>query len=38
VAELHAALEATLNSLKARRPNLPAIRQDGTISPFDGIR
>ena len=38
VAELHAALEATLTSLKARRPNLPALRQDGTISPFDGIR
>jgi len=38
VAELHAALEATLTSLKARRPNLPAIRQDGTITPFDGFR
>ena len=38
VAELHAALEATLTSLKARRPNLPAIRQGGTITPFDGFR
>ena len=38
VAELHAALEATLTSLKSRRPNLPAIRQDGTITPFDPLR
>jgi len=38
VAELHAALEATLTSLKARRPNLPAIRQAGAISPFDELR
>ena len=37
VAELHAALDATLTSLKARRPNLPALRSDGTVSPFDGI-
>ncbi len=38
VAELHAALEATLTSLKSRSPNLPAIRQDGTITPFDPLR
>ncbi|MCW2849762.1 MAG: MerR family transcriptional regulator [Marmoricola sp.] len=29
VAELQAALEATLTSLKERRPNLPALRQPG---------
>ena len=34
VGELQAALEHTLLSLKERRPNLPAIRQPGTISPF----
>lgn len=34
VAELQAALEATLSSLKERRPNLPALRRTGTINPF----
>jgi MerR family transcriptional regulator/heat shock protein HspR len=34
VAELQAALEATLSSLKERRPNLPALRSSGPISPF----
>jgi MerR family transcriptional regulator/heat shock protein HspR len=33
-AELQAALEATLSSLKERRPNLPVIRPSGSISPF----
>ena len=34
VAELQAALEATLSTLKDRRPNLPAIPTSGTITPF----
>ncbi len=34
VAELQAALDATLNTLKSRRPNLPAIPTSGTITPF----
>ena len=38
VAELTAALEATLSSLKERRPNLPVIRPSGAISPFDPLR
>ena len=38
VAELQAALETTLLSLEQRRPNLPAIRPSGTISPFDPLR
>jgi MerR family transcriptional regulator/heat shock protein HspR len=33
-AELRAALEATLSSLRERRPNLPVIRPTGSISPF----
>lgn len=33
-AQLQAALEATLSSLKERRPNLPALRSRGPISPF----
>ncbi len=35
VAELTAALEATLGSLRERRPNLPALRPPGTLTPFD---
>jgi MerR family transcriptional regulator/heat shock protein HspR len=38
VAELQAALDATLSSLRDRRPNLPAIRPTGAIAPFDGYR
>ena len=38
VGELSAALEATLDTLKTHRPNLPAIRPPGTISPFDPLR
>jgi MerR family transcriptional regulator/heat shock protein HspR len=38
VAELQAALEATLSSLKDRRPNLPALRPSGPITPFRGPR
>ena len=38
VAELQAALEATLSSLRDRRPNLPALRPQGTISPFRDLR
>ena len=34
VAELQAALEATMSSLRERRPNLPAVRPSGVISPF----
>jgi MerR family transcriptional regulator/heat shock protein HspR len=33
VAELQAALEATMSSLRERRPNLPALRQSGPL-PF----
>lgn len=35
VQELTAALEAALNSLHERRPNLPAIRPRGTMNPFE---
>ena len=38
VAELGSALESTLGTLKQHRPNLPAIRQVGTVSPFEGPR
>ena len=38
VAELQTALEATLTSLHERRPNLPVLRQTGTINPFRGPR
>ena len=34
VAELQAALEAALASLKDRRPNLPAIPTSGALTPF----
>ena len=34
VAELTNALETTLSTLRERRPNLPAIRQVGAITPF----
>jgi len=34
VRELRAALEAALAAVAERRPNLPAIRQRGTIHPF----
>ena len=34
VRELRAALDATVSALHERRPNLPAIRQRGTINPF----
>ena len=34
VTELQSALEATLNTLQDRRPNLPVLRQTGPISPF----
>ena len=34
VRELRAALEATMAALAERRPNLPAIRQHGTLHPF----
>jgi MerR family transcriptional regulator/heat shock protein HspR len=34
VRELRAALEAAMSALAERRPNLPAIRQRGTINPF----
>ena len=37
-AELRSALEQTLLSLHERRPNLPALRHPGTISPFEGPR
>src|SRR6476469_8860725 len=37
VAELTAALEATLDTLRERRPNLPAIRQTGVVAPFEGF-
>lgn len=35
VADLAAALEATVGSLRERRPNLPALRPPGTLSPLD---
>lgn len=35
VAELGSALDTTLGALHAHRPNLPALRPRGTISPFD---
>jgi MerR family transcriptional regulator/heat shock protein HspR len=34
VAELQAALEATLSALHERRPNLPALRRPAAIRPF----
>ena len=34
VRELRAALDAAVSALHDRRPNLPAIRQRGTINPF----
>ena len=34
-ADLRAALEQTLSSLRERRPNLPAIRATGSVTPFD---
>jgi MerR family transcriptional regulator, heat shock protein HspR len=34
VRELRAALDAAMNALHERRPNLPAIRSRGTINPF----
>jgi MerR family transcriptional regulator/heat shock protein HspR len=34
VTELQTALEATLNSLQDRRPNLPVLRPSNPISPF----
>ena len=36
VAELRAALELTTSSLKERRPNLPALRPPGPLSPLRG--
>jgi MerR family transcriptional regulator/heat shock protein HspR len=38
VRELQTALEATLNTLKERRPNLPALRQPGTLNRFRDLR
>src|SRR6188472_2818135 len=38
LAELQTALESTLSSLQDRRPNLPALRQTGPISPFRDSR
>jgi MerR family transcriptional regulator/heat shock protein HspR len=38
VGELQAALEATLNTLKERRPNLPALRQPGSVHRFGDLR
>lgn len=34
VRDLRAALDAAMNALHERRPNLPALRSRGTISPF----
>jgi MerR family transcriptional regulator/heat shock protein HspR len=34
--ELSSALAAAVETLRDRRPNLPALRAPGTISPFDG--
>ncbi len=38
VSELQSALEATLTSLQERRPNLPALRTTGPLSPFHDPR
>ena len=38
VAELQTALEATLSSLRERRPNLPVLRPPGAIRPFGDLR
>src|SRR3954463_6305193 len=38
VSELQNALEATLTTLQERRPNLPALRQTGPVSPFRNPR
>jgi MerR family transcriptional regulator/heat shock protein HspR len=35
VAELGSVLDTTLGALRERRPNLPALRPPGTITPFD---
>jgi len=35
VAELSATLELTLGTLREKRPNLPALRPRGTLTPFD---
>ncbi len=36
--ELQSALELTMRSLSERRPNLPALRPRGTLSPFEELR
>jgi MerR family transcriptional regulator/heat shock protein HspR len=38
VAELQAALESTLVTLRERRPNLPALRPQGPIGRFGELR
>ena len=38
VNELQTALESTLNTLQERRPNLPALRQTGPVTPFRNPR
>ncbi|MCW2808104.1 MAG: regulatory protein MerR [Marmoricola sp.] len=38
VAELQAALESTLVTLRERRPNLPALRSQGSIGRFGELR
>jgi len=38
LAELQTALEMTMSALKDRRPNLPALRPSGVISPFEDRR
>ena len=38
VTELRAAVELTMTSLRARRPNLPALRHPGSILPFTDPR
>ncbi|GAB3997930.1 heat shock protein transcriptional repressor HspR [Nocardioides marmoraquaticus] len=35
VADLSATLELTLGTLREKRPNLPALRPRGTLTPFD---
>lgn len=35
VSELSATLELTLGTLREKRPNLPALRPRGTLTPFD---
>lgn len=35
VSELSATLEMTLGTLREKRPNLPALRPRGTLTPFD---